>query len=102
MCYRNLCCLMQQLLPQHLWAGHMPHASRSCHVAASQQSKQISYDPLPCSAGSELQDSPGSPPVKLAALTDLLIVPNARHTMRFGSTAKVLAECKFKYYRISE
>ena len=23
-------------------------------------------------------------------------------TMRFGSTAKVLAECKLKYYRISE
>ncbi len=26
----------------------------------------------------------------------------AQHTMRFGSTAKVLAECKLKYYRISE
>ena len=24
------------------------------------------------------------------------------HTMRFGSTAKVLAECMLKYYRISE
>ena len=24
------------------------------------------------------------------------------HTMRFGSTAKVLAKCKLKYYRISE
>ncbi len=23
-------------------------------------------------------------------------------TMRFGSTAKVLAECKLKYYRVSE
>ena len=25
-----------------------------------------------------------------------------QHTMRFGSIAKVLAECKLKYYRISE
>ncbi len=25
-----------------------------------------------------------------------------QHTMRFGSTAKVLAKCKLKYYRISE
>ena len=25
-----------------------------------------------------------------------------RHTMRFGSTAKVLLKCKLKYYRISE
>ena len=24
------------------------------------------------------------------------------HTMRFGSTAKVLLKCKLKYYRISE
>ena len=24
------------------------------------------------------------------------------HTMRFGSTAKVLLRCKLKYYRISE
>ena len=24
------------------------------------------------------------------------------HTMRFGSTAKVLAKCKLKYYKISE
>ena len=24
------------------------------------------------------------------------------HTMRFGSTAKELAECQIKYYRISE
>ena len=26
----------------------------------------------------------------------------SRHTMRFGSTAKVLANCKLKYYKISE
>ena len=26
----------------------------------------------------------------------------ADHTMRFGSTAKVLLKCKLKYYRISE
>ena len=25
-----------------------------------------------------------------------------QHTMRFGSTAKVLLKCKLKYYRISE
>ena len=25
-----------------------------------------------------------------------------RHTVRFGSTAKVLAKCRLKYYRISE
>ena len=25
-----------------------------------------------------------------------------RRTVRFGSTAKVLADCKLKYYRISE
>ena len=28
--------------------------------------------------------------------------PNTRHTMRFGSTTKVLLKCKLKYYRISE
>ena len=29
------------------------------------------------------------------------IVTMAQGTMRFGSTAKVLAKCKLKYYRIS-
>ena len=28
--------------------------------------------------------------------------PPLPRTMRFGSTAKVLLKCKFKYYRISE
>ena len=28
--------------------------------------------------------------------------PRCHHTMRFGSTAKVLLKCKLKYYRISE
>ena len=32
--------------------------------------------------------------------TEIQVV--SQHTMRFGSTAKVLAECKHKYYRISE
>ena len=27
---------------------------------------------------------------------------SVHHTMRFGSTAKVLLKCKLKYYRISE
>ncbi len=28
--------------------------------------------------------------------------PQHLHTLRFGSTANVLAKCKLKYYRISE
>ena len=33
---------------------------------------------------------------------DVMLLTNMQrpHTMRFGSTAKVLAECKLKYYRI--
>ena len=27
---------------------------------------------------------------------------DGEHTMRFGSTAKVLLKCKLKYYKISE
>ncbi len=30
------------------------------------------------------------------------ITPGLRHTMRFGSTAKILAKCMLKYYKISE
>ena len=33
---------------------------------------------------------------------EVLMTSKRHHTMRFGSTAKVLAECKLKYYRISE
>ena len=35
-------------------------------------------------------------------LLDIAGRTNVHHTMRFGSTAKVLLKCKLKYYRISE
>ena len=42
-------------------------------------------------------------PSALDSVTEPAWVPVIhRYTMRFGSTAKVLAECKLKYYRISE
>ena len=40
--------------------------------------------------------------MRVQAKCDLLAALPLRHTMRFGSTAKVLAECELKYYRISE
>ena len=41
-----------------------------------------------------------APPCNLAVVGPQLGRP--QHTMRFGRIAKVLAECKLKYYRISE
>ena len=44
-------------------------------------------------------------PTEIGEMPKVRAVPqivDAGHTMRFGSTAKVLLKCKLKYYRISE
>ena len=58
-----------------------------------------------CGAGKDnAQDGPCIRLQSWSAHVSDLFPPSARahRTMRFGSTAKILAKCRLKYYRISE
>ena len=66
-------------------SAHRPRPQVALHVAPGTPSRRHPIPRAQCSS---------SPPGRSG---DVLL-----HTMRFGSTAKVLAECKLKYYRISE
>ena len=91
---------MQSSAPNPTQPAHIPQGGLASSVLF-QEGAGLGPEPLMYASGQILPENKVQPDLVKSDLF-AACAPMQQHTMRFGSTAKVLLKCKLKYYRISE